>query len=94
MKKWIGLIALFIGLPVISHAGNPVQTYYSGQAPLGNTSIWGSTSTTNGSINISASILPVAGAGAASTSCRVCLNKFIVQVPTTTVVTILGSRNH
>lgn len=89
MEKWLGLLGLMLCLSAVSHAGTPQENLYLGQAPLSNTSIWSSTASVTSAVNLTAAIAPAAGAGAASTACRVCLTKFIVQIPTTTVVSVL-----
>lgn len=89
MKKIVALVGLLLGLSSVSYAGTPMETYFSGQSGLSNTTVIGSTASTVGTANLVAAIAPVAGAGAASSTCRVCLTKFLVQIETMTVVSIL-----
>jgi len=96
MKKWFALFGLLLGLSSMVYAGTPQENFYVGQAPLSNTSLWTSTASTNASSNLTLAVAPAAGAGATASQCRVCATKFIIQIPTTTVVSILdgGTTNY
>jgi len=95
MKKLIAGLGVFFGLSVmagISRAGIPVENYYMGQSPLSNTSIVISSASTNGTASLSMSVSPASqSSGGGTYSCRVCFTNFVVQIESTTVVTILDA---
>lgn len=70
MKKWLMFAGLLFGLSTLSYSGTPVESYYSGQAGLSNTSIYGSSSTVN---NIALPVVPPACAS--GQVARNCFNK-------------------
>lgn len=90
MKKWLGLVGLLFGLSALSYAGTPMENYYLGQAPLSNTTIIGSTASVASNVNLTVTVstpTSTIGFSGGSVSCRNCFTRFVVQVPTTTVVT-------
>lgn len=85
MKRYIvGLLALF-GIAV-AYAGTPQESYFSGAAPLSNTTIVGSTATTAGTASLTVSLAPGIVNGNA---CRNCFTDFTIQIPTTSIVNVL-----
>lgn len=84
MKKLLGMLGLLFGVIVLSHAGTPQETFYMGQPPLSNTTIYGSTFTSTSPITTIPS--PTCYIGGSTTSPgRVCLTKEIVQISTAAV---------
>ena len=90
MLKIVAALGLIAGIAAISHAGTPQEAFYSGQAPLSNTTIIGSTYSATSAVNISTTPAAVTCSGGSATfSGRNCFTKFFIQIPTTTVVSIL-----
>lgn len=90
MKKWLGVVGLLFGLAVVGHAGTPQETYFQGQPPLSNTTILASSASVTSAVNLTLVISSptVIQSGGGSFAGRNCITRFVVQVPTTTVVTI------
>lgn len=90
MKKVLAVFGLLFGMACISHAGTPQETYYQGQAALSGTTILASTFSTTSVPNLTLTISTptVINSGGGTYTGRNCFTRFIVQVPTTTVVTI------
>jgi len=94
MKKLlagIGALAVLVCLVGSARAGVPQEgnLYMSGNN-LSNTSVIGSTYSTNGQIGLTATVAPVTSTiGGASVSCRTCFTKFVMQIETMTIVNIL-----
>lgn len=84
MKKMFMALGLLVGLAGVSRAG--VALDQGAQPASYGTSIYGSTASVSSAVNLTATLAPGTVGGNA---CRNCFTKFIVQVPTTTVVTIL-----
>lgn len=88
MLKAMFVVVILASLCKLSHAGGSQATFYSGQPPLYNTEIIGSSVTTLGTANLTVALAPGTVSGS---SCRNCFTKFFVQIPTTSIVTILDS---
>lgn len=86
----LGMLGLVLALTDVARAGTPQEAFYQGQAPLSNTTIQGSTaSTTNlGTYTLTIATPTVINSGGSTYNGRNCFTRFIVQIPTTTVVTI------
>lgn len=86
----LGMFGLLFALMGVAHAGTPQETYYSGQSSLSNATIYGSTaSTTNlGTYTLTIATPTAINSGGSTFNGRNCFTRFIVQIPTTTVVTI------
>ena len=86
MKKYLAVFGLLFGIAAVCRAGTPQETFYQGQSPLSGVSIIGSTATPTSIGNYTLTVAtPTAVNGV---SCRNCFTKFVVQIPTTTVVAI------
>lgn len=90
MKKLLAVVGLFLGLGSFAHAGTPQETYFQGQAPLSGTTILASTAsvTSAGTFVLTVATPTAINYGGGTYNGRNCFTKFVVQVPTTTVVTI------
>jgi len=90
MKKCLAIVALMFGFAAIGRAGTPQENFYMGQANLSGTTILASTASTTSSGNFTLTIATptVLYSGGGAYQGRNCFTKFVVQVPTTTVVTI------
>lgn len=89
MKKLIALFGLlFMG--TLAYAGTPQMTFFQSQGSLSNTTIIASTATptSNGTFSLVVASPTVSASGGGSYTGRNCITRFIVQVPTTTVVNI------
>lgn len=93
MKKWLGLIGLLLGLSAVSYAGTPQETLFLGQSPLSQTTIIGSTASVTSAVNLILNVsTPTAfNSGGGTYQGRNCFTRFMVQIPTTTVVTIVDN---
>lgn len=90
MKKCLAIVGLMLGLAGISRAGTPQETYFLGQSNLSGVSILASTASvsSNGNFTLTVATPTVLYSGGGTYQGRNCFTKFVVQVPTTTVVTI------
>lgn len=90
MKKYLASLMVVMGMAAVAYAGTPQETYYMGQPPLSGTTILASTASTssNGNFTLTIATPTVLYSGGGAYQGRNCFTKFVVQVPTTTVVTI------
>lgn len=90
MKKWLGLFGLLLGLSAVSYAGTPQENLYMGQAPLSGSTILASSATTVGTATLTLTVsTPTAiNSGGGTYNGRNCFTRFVVQMATTTVLTI------
>lgn len=90
MKKLLAGLGLLFGFAVVSYAGTPQETYFQNQAPLSGTTILASTASvsSNGNFVLTVATPTVINSGGGTYTGRNCFTKFVVQVPTTTVITI------
>lgn len=89
MKKLLAVFGLlFAG--ALAYAGTPQETYFQSQAPLSGTTILTSTASpvSSGNFTLTIATPTVINSGGGSYTGRNCFTKFVVQVPTTTVVTM------
>lgn len=90
MKKLFVLSALLLSVAAIIHAGTPRENLYLGQAPLSHTTIIGSTASVVSNTTVAATVgVTSSTISGPAQSCRNCFTKFVVQIPTYTVVSIL-----
>lgn len=90
MKRSLGVLLSMFGVVAMCHAGTPQENYYMGQANLSGVTILASTAsvTSNGNFTLTVATPTVLYSGGGTYQGRNCFTKFVVQVPTTTVVTI------
>lgn len=90
MKKLLAGLGLLFALVVVGHAGTPQEVYFVGQNPLSGATILASTASTtsNGNFTLTIATPTVINSGGSTYNGRNCFTKFVVQIPTTTVVTI------
>jgi hypothetical protein len=90
MKKCLVMLGLLLGLASVSHAGTPQENYYNGQAPLSGLTILASSATTVGTATLvlTVSTPTVVNSGGGTFTGRNCFTKFVVQIATTSVLTI------
>jgi hypothetical protein len=90
MKKVLAVFGLLLGMVALSHAGTPQDNYYSGQPPLSAATILASSATTVGTATLTLTVVTptVVNSGGGAFNGRNCFTRFVVQIPTTTVVTI------
>jgi hypothetical protein len=91
MKKWLGCLGLLFVVGTV-YAGTPQENYYMGQPPLSAITILASTATTT-TVGASVFTLTIAtptaiNSGGGTFTGRNCFTRFVVQIPTTTVLTI------
>lgn len=90
MKKVLGFIGLLFGFVAISHAGTPVENYYMGQPALSGVSIVVSSASTAGAANLRIVVANSSSTiGGGTTSCRNCFTKYIAQLSTTSILTVM-----
>jgi len=94
MKKLFMRLGLMFGVAFavlsVAHAGTPQEVFYMSQPNLSNTTIIGSTASANANQTFSATVAaPTCNAGSSTFSGRNCFTNFIIQIPTTTVLSIL-----
>jgi len=90
MKKYLGLVALLMGLSGLAFAGTPQETFYQGQAPLSGTTILASSvsATSNGTFTLTVGSPTVINSGGGTYTGRNCFTNIGVQVSSTTSFTI------
>lgn len=90
MKRYLVALVSMFGFAVFCHAGTPQENYYMGQAPLSGTTILASTASVSsaGNFTLTVATPTVLYSGGGAYQGRNCFTKFVVQVPSTTVVTI------
>lgn len=92
MKKALAVFGMLFGLASAGFAGTPQEVFFQGQNALSGATILTSTASTTSlgsSIFTLAIATPTAiNSGGTSYSGRNCFTKFVVQIPTTTVITI------
>lgn len=90
MKKYLLALGLLMGAISMSYAGTPQETFYVGQAPLSGASIFTSTASasSNGNFTLTVATPTAINSGGSTYTGRNCFTRFVVQIPTTTVVTI------
>lgn len=90
MKKVFALLGLMFGLSGLSHAGTPQETYWLGQPNLSGATILVSTASASsiGTFTLLVSTPTPINSGGSTYTGRNCFTKFVIQVPTTTVVTM------
>lgn len=87
MRKLLAVAVLMCGVYGLSHAGTPQETYFQSQFPFSNVSIVGSTVSVSAAVSLTKTVAaPTCPNGASG---RNCFTNFIVQVPTTTIITFL-----
>lgn len=92
MKKMIAVMGFLLGLATLSYAGTPQE---SGQVPfqtgnLSGATILASSATTVGTVTVTLTVSTptVINSGGSSYNGRNCFTRFVVQMATTTVLTI------
>lgn len=92
MKKYLALIGLMLGIAGVTHAGTPQE---NGQLPFQTASFSGSTiltssASTSGTATVTlvVSTPTVINSGGGTYTGRNCFTKFVVQLATTTVMTV------
>ena len=90
MKKYLAVLGLLFGFAAISYAGTPQENLYMGQAPLSGSSIIASSATVlgNNTITLVVSTPTAINSGGSTFNGRNCFTRFVLQVATSTVVTI------
>lgn len=90
MKKLLGLFAVLLGFGSLAFAGTPQEAYFQGQAPLSSITILASTATPTsiGTYTLIVATPTNINSGGGTYTGRNCFTRFVVQVPTTTVVTM------
>lgn len=91
MKRMLLGLGMLLGLCVVSYAATPQETYFTGQEPLYNTTIIGSTSTIQGGTSATVTVpAPVAfSSGGSSTAGRNCFTKILAQLDSGATMYIL-----
>lgn len=87
MKRLLAVFSMLFGLAMVSYAGTPQETFFQNQFPFSNTTIWGSTASVTSAVSLTKTVAAPTCANGASG--RNCFTNFIVQIPSTTVLTIL-----
>lgn len=89
MKKLLGILGLLFGFATIGFAGAPQEQPLPGQLPYSNSTVAVSTASTSSVPNLTVTVAPGTIFNGASVSCRNCFTNFTVQIPTTTVLSVL-----
>lgn len=95
MKKVLATFSLLLGFVSLSHAGTPQENYYQGQAPLSGATILASTSSASsvGTFTLTVSTPTSINSGGSTYTGRNCFTRFVVQVPSTTVISMKDNSN-